>query len=55
VGEFTDHYVKCRFGETTRAYIVRDWNADRLRLTLDFVVHGHEGIAGPTAAAPQPR
>jgi NADPH-dependent ferric siderophore reductase len=50
VGEFTDHYVKCRFGETTRSYTVRGWDADRRRLTLDFVVHGDDGIAGPWAA-----
>ncbi|MGH9618661.1 MAG: siderophore-interacting protein [Bryobacteraceae bacterium] len=54
VGEFTDHYVKCRFGETTRTYTVRDWDANRLRLTLDFVVHGDEGIAGPWAASAHP-
>jgi NADPH-dependent ferric siderophore reductase len=54
VGEFTDHYVKCRFGESTRSYTVRDWDAERLRLTLDFVVHGDEGIAGPWAAAARP-
>jgi len=50
VGEYTDHYVKCRFGETTRTYTVRDWDAEQLRLTLDFVVHGDEGLAGPWAA-----
>jgi NADPH-dependent ferric siderophore reductase len=54
VGEFTDHYVKCRFGETTRTYTVREWDANRLRLTLDFVVHGDEGIAGPWAAGARP-
>jgi NADPH-dependent ferric siderophore reductase len=54
VGEFTDHYVKCRFGENTRTYTVRDWDADRLRLTLDFVVHGEAGIAGPWAATARP-
>lgn len=54
VGEFTDHYVKCRFGERTRTYTVRDWDAKRLRLTLDFVVHGDEGIAGPWAATACP-
>jgi NADPH-dependent ferric siderophore reductase len=54
VGEFTDHYVKCRFGETTRTYTVRDWDANRLRLTLDFVVHGDRGIAGPWAATARP-
>ena len=54
VGEFTDHYVKCRFGESTRSYTVREWDAGRLRLTLDFVVHGDEGIAGPWAASARP-
>jgi NADPH-dependent ferric siderophore reductase len=54
VGEFTDHYVKCRFGETTRSYTVRGWDADRLRLRIDFVVHGDEGIAGPWAATARP-
>jgi NADPH-dependent ferric siderophore reductase len=54
VGEFTDHYVKCRFGDTTRTYTVRDWDPDRLRLTLDFVVHGDDGIAGPWAATARP-
>lgn len=54
VGEFTDHYVKCRFGETTRTYTVRGWDPDRRRLTLDFVVHGDEGIAGPWAAQARP-
>jgi NADPH-dependent ferric siderophore reductase len=54
VGEFTDHYVKCRFGEATRSYTVRDWDPARLRLTLDFVVHGDRGVAGPWAARAQP-
>ena len=49
-GEFSDHYVKCRFGDRTRSYTVRDWDPERLRLTLDFVVHGGHGIAGPWAA-----
>jgi NADPH-dependent ferric siderophore reductase len=53
-GAFTDHYVKCRFGERTRSYTVRDWDADRGRLTLDFVVHGDRGLAGPWAAAARP-
>ena len=53
-GEFTDHYVKCRFGETTRSYTVREWDPDRLLLTLDFVVHGDAGIAGPWAAQAGP-
>jgi NADPH-dependent ferric siderophore reductase len=54
VGEFTDHYVKCRFGESTRTYTVRDWDADRLRLTLDFVVHGDEGPRDPGRLPPVP-
>jgi NADPH-dependent ferric siderophore reductase len=38
----------------TRTYSVRAWDPDRLRLTVDFVVHGDEGVAGPWAqnAAP---
>lgn len=53
-GEFTDHYVKCRFGDKTRSYTVRDWDPQRLALTLDFVVHGDRGLAGPWAAAARP-
>ena len=53
VGQFTDHYVKTRFGDKTRTYTVRDFDADTNRLTLDFVVHGDEGLAGPWAAAAQ--
>jgi NADPH-dependent ferric siderophore reductase len=54
VGEFTDHYVKCRFGDKTRSYTVREWDPAARRLTLDFVVHGDRGIAGPWAAAARP-
>ena len=52
VGEFTDHYVKLRIGERTRTYTVSDWDGERL--TIDFVVHGDEGVAGPWAAAAKP-
>ena len=52
-GEFTDHYVKCRFGGKTRSYTVRDWDPERRRLTLDFVVHGDAGVAGLWAARAQ--
>lgn len=38
----------------TRTYTVRAWDADRQRLTIDFVVHGDSGIAGPWAAAARP-
>lgn len=53
-GEFTDHYVKCKFGDRTRSYTVRDWDPGALALTLDFVVHGDRGVAGPWAAAARP-
>ena len=36
-----------------RRYTVRAWDAEARRLTLDFVVHGDEGVAGPWAAAAQ--
>jgi NADPH-dependent ferric siderophore reductase len=32
-----------------RTYTVRAWDPDAAELTLDFVVHGDEGIAGPWA------
>jgi NADPH-dependent ferric siderophore reductase len=53
-GAFTDHYVKCRFGERMRSYTVRDWDPQERLLTLDFVVHGDRGIAGPWAAQAKP-
>jgi NADPH-dependent ferric siderophore reductase len=31
----------------TRTYTVRAWNPQHRELTLDFVVHGDEGLAGP--------
>src|SRR3954452_12122954 len=51
-GEFTDHYVKLRIGE--RTYTVAAWDPEAARLTIDFVVHGDEGVAGPWAAAARP-
>jgi NADPH-dependent ferric siderophore reductase len=59
-GAFTDHYVKLRItppGELeprTRTYTVRDWDAARGRLTIDFVHHGSAGVAGPWAASARP-
>jgi NADPH-dependent ferric siderophore reductase len=53
-GAFSDHYVKCRFGDKTRSYTVRAWDPDRCLLTLDFVVHGDRGLAGPWASRAQP-
>jgi NADPH-dependent ferric siderophore reductase len=37
-----------------RTYTVREWEPESLRLTLDFVYHGDEGVAGPWAATAQP-
>ncbi|WP_426564402.1 siderophore-interacting protein [Angustibacter sp. McL0619] len=37
----------------TRTYTVRAWDRASLELTLDFVVHGDEGLAGPWAANAQ--
>ena len=37
-----------------RTYSVRDWDAERGRLTLDFVVHGDTGVAGPWARDARP-
>ncbi|WP_426245071.1 siderophore-interacting protein [Nocardioides sp. LHG3406-4] len=37
-----------------RRYTVRAWDADRKELTLDFVVHGDSGVAGPWAARVRP-
>jgi len=38
----------------TRAYTVRAWDRERHELTIDFVVHGDEGVAGPWAAQAAP-
>jgi NADPH-dependent ferric siderophore reductase len=38
----------------TRTYTVRAWDAAAGELTVDFVYHGDEGLAGPWAAAAQP-
>jgi NADPH-dependent ferric siderophore reductase len=54
VGTFTDHYVKCRFADKMRSYTVRAWDPEDRVLTLDFVVHGDRGIAGPWAAQAKP-
>jgi NADPH-dependent ferric siderophore reductase len=58
----TDHYVKLQFPREgapederpkVRTYTVREWDAEAGLLTIDFVVHGDEGIAGPWAAGAQ--
>ncbi|MFD7451131.1 siderophore-interacting protein [Kitasatospora sp. NPDC059827] len=38
----------------TRTYTVRAWDQALHELTVDFVVHGDEGLAGPWAARAQP-
>ncbi|HET9168581.1 MAG TPA: siderophore-interacting protein [Actinospica sp.] len=38
---------------TTRTYTVRSWDAAARELSVDFVVHGDEGLAGPWAAHAQ--
>jgi NADPH-dependent ferric siderophore reductase len=38
----------------TRSYTVQDWDPGSRRLTLDFVVHGAAGIAGPWATSARP-
>jgi NADPH-dependent ferric siderophore reductase len=38
----------------TRTYSVRSWDAERVRLTIDFVVHGDDGVAGPWARQARP-
>ncbi|WP_327701950.1 siderophore-interacting protein [Streptomyces decoyicus] len=38
----------------TRTYTVRTWDPTTRELTVDFVVHGDEGVAGPWAAAAKP-
>ena len=37
-----------------RRYTVRDWDRETHVLTIDFVVHGDEGVAGPWAATAAP-
>jgi NADPH-dependent ferric siderophore reductase len=37
-----------------RRYTVRAWDPDQRLLTIDFVVHGDEGVAGPWAASARP-
>ncbi|MBT3151904.1 siderophore-interacting protein [Streptomyces sp. CHD11] len=38
----------------TRTYTVRHWDAEHHELTLDFVVHGGQGLAGPWATSVRP-
>ncbi|MDN3247910.1 siderophore-interacting protein [Streptomyces mutabilis] len=38
----------------TRTYTVRQWDAEHREMTLDFVIHGDEGLAGPWAKRVRP-
>ncbi|MFR0353741.1 siderophore-interacting protein [Streptomyces sediminimaris] len=38
----------------TRTYTVRAWDPQSREMTLDFVIHGDEGLAGPWAARVEP-
>lgn len=59
-GEFTDHYIKMLFpvdGEERprmRTYTVRRWDADSRELSVDIVLHGDVGLAGPWAMRAAP-
>ncbi|MBW8173386.1 siderophore-interacting protein [Ornithinimicrobium sp. Arc0846-15] len=37
-----------------RRYTVRAWDAETRHMSIDFVVHGDEGVAGPWAARAKP-
>jgi NADPH-dependent ferric siderophore reductase len=37
-----------------RSYTVRSWDPHALEMSIDFVYHGDEGLAGPWAAGSQP-
>jgi NADPH-dependent ferric siderophore reductase len=39
---------------TVRTYTIRNVDPDRREITVDFVVHGEHGVAGPWAASVQP-
>lgn len=58
---FTDRYIKLQFPpevdgqrERLRTYTIRSFDAAAGELSVDFVIHGDEGLAGPWAAAAQP-
>ncbi|MCW2525253.1 MAG: siderophore-interacting protein [Pseudonocardiales bacterium] len=46
--------IPAEYWPRVRSYTVRHWDPAALELTLDFVVHGAEGVAGPWAASAQP-
>lgn len=51
---YTDSYVKLRFGDVTRTYTIRRFDRETNEMTIDFVIHGDQGLAGPWAAQAQP-
>lgn len=54
---FADEHVRSLPREqrpAARRYTVRAWDAGRRELTLDFVVHGDEGVAGRWAQSARP-
>ena len=58
LNDFTDKYVKISFTQddlpVTRTYTVRAVDPVARTLSIDFVVHGDEGLAGPWADRAQP-
>jgi NADPH-dependent ferric siderophore reductase len=61
-GPHTDRYVKLLFPAAAapegrvpmRTYTIRSWDPAARELTIDFVAHGDDGLAGPWAAAARP-
>lgn len=55
---WADHYVKLVLasdgGDALRTYTVRAWDTARGEVTLDFVIHGDDGLAGPWARDARP-
>lgn len=45
----TDSYVKLLFGDVTRTYTIRHLDAPTGEMTIDFLIHGDNGLAGPWA------
>ena len=48
------HLHGAEWAPARRRYTVRSWDADLRLLTIDFVVHGSTGVAGPWAANAAP-
>lgn len=53
VEQFKEQHPKAQW-PVKRTYTVRAWDPQQRRLTIDFVVHGDRGVAGPWAAAARP-